>query len=153
MTAFLAPDLVLVNGRVTSGIPGQADHEAMAMGGGKIVAIGSDETIRPLAGRGTAVVDLAGARVIPGLIDSHIHVVRAGLTWTDRLDWSEKTSLADALASISAMADRLPEGAWIMVVGGWHPGRFSEQGGPTVAELTEAAPDHPVYLQLLYEEE
>jgi predicted amidohydrolase YtcJ len=147
---LLHPDLVLLNGRVTTGIAG--DPEAVAIGGGRILATGPDRAVRPLVGPGTQVLDLNGSRVIPGLIDSHIHVVRAGLTWTERLDWSGTTSLTDALASITAAAETVPAGSWIMVVGGWHPGRFSEQRGPTVAELTAAAPDHPVYLQLLYEE-
>jgi predicted amidohydrolase YtcJ len=153
MTAsHLAADIVLVNGRITTGMPYPSEHQALGIGAGRILATGSDEALRHLIGPTTRILDLKGARVIPGLIDSHIHVVRAGLTWTERLDWSGLTSLADALASIADMTRRVPQGSWIMVVGGWHPGRFTEQRGPTVDELTAAAPDHPVYVQLLYEE-
>jgi predicted amidohydrolase YtcJ len=148
----LAPELILHNARVTTGVAGDPDHQAVAIAGGQIVAVGSDDDVVPLGGTGTRSFDLARARVIPGLIDSHIHVVRAGLTWSERLDWSEITSLKAALSSIAEAAAALPDGSWIMVVGGWHPGRFAEGRGPTVAELDRAAPAHPVYVQLLYEE-
>jgi predicted amidohydrolase YtcJ len=152
LNVALAPDLILHNAQVTTGLAGDREQQAIAIAGGKVVGTGSDDDLVPLAGPRTRTLDLAGARVIPGLIDSHIHAVRAGLTWTERLDWSETTTLAQALASIEAAADRLPEGSWILVVGGWHPGRFAEGRGPTVAELDRAAPAHPVYVQLLYEE-
>lgn len=139
--SFVEPDLALVNGLITSGVPTESDQEAVVIAGGRIVATGSDEELRPLIGPTTRVFDLKGSRVIPGLIDSHIHVVRAGLTWSERLDWSEVRSVSDALASIAEMARRIPTGSWIMAVGGWHPGRFREGRGPTIAELTRAAPD------------
>ncbi len=144
-------DLVIVNGKVTTGL-GDGDHQAVAVKTGRIALVGSDEEVRATVGPRTSVVDTRGARVVPGLIDSHIHVVRAGLTWTARLDWSATTSLADALDSIREMAGRVPEGTWIAVVGGWHPHWFREGRGPTVEELTRAAPHHPTYVQLLYEE-
>lgn len=148
----LVPDLVLLNGRLGSEIAGDPQRQALATSRDRIVAVGSDDLIRPLIGTNTRVVDVGGARVIPGLIDSHIHAVRAGLTWTERLDWSAMTSLTEALASITDLAGRVPRGSWILVVGGWHPGRFAEGRGPSVAELDAAAPHHPVYVQLLYEE-
>lgn len=140
------------NGLVTTGVPGEPQQQALASAGGRIWAIGSDDEVRALIGPSTTVVDARGALVIPGLIDSHTHVVRAGLTWTERLDWSSVTSIPAALASISTLATTIPAGSWIMVVGGWHPSRLTEGRSPTVAELTAAAPDHPVYVQLLYEE-
>jgi predicted amidohydrolase YtcJ len=144
-------DLVLVNGKITCGA-GRPQCETVAVRNGRVQAVGSAAEVQPLVGSATTVVDLGGRRVVPGLIDSHIHVVRAGATWTERLDWAGLTSVSDALATVRDAAARLRASEWITVVGGWHPGRFDERRSPTPDELTEAAPDHPVYVQLLYEE-
>ncbi|MFJ6656814.1 amidohydrolase [Streptomyces sp. NPDC091377] len=147
------PDLVLVNGRITtmSDAPLDAEVAALAVTGDRISATGSSEEISRLAGPGTTVVDLRGRRVVPGLIDSHVHVVRAGRTWRDEVRWEDERSLASGLAAIGARAADRPKGSWIRVIGGWHPAQFPENRGPSRAELDAAAPDHPVYVQFLYD--
>lgn len=149
----MSAETVLVGGRVTTGLPALDDGlpTALAIEAGRVRLAGSDDAVRALAGPSTSVVELGGRRVVPGLIDSHLHAVRAGLTWTARVDWSGAPTLAAALELVSEAAAGRPEGDWVAVVGGWHPGQFAERRGPTSAELTEAAPRHPVYVQLLYE--
>ena len=144
----LTPDTILINGKlvVYDGAPAQA----LAVRDGKITAIGNSSDIRALASPSTRVIDLAGRTVIPGLIDSHIHAIRAGLTYTTELHWTGVRSLAEALARIRVAAKSAPKGSWLVVAGGWTDRQFSEGRRPAQAELTAAAPDHHVYIQQLY---
>ena len=142
------PDRLLTNGKIWTGT-GFVD--AVAVSHGRIAAVGSREEVSERLPGPTDIVDLEGRTAIPGLIDSHIHFVRAALTWNDVVRWDGVASLTDGLARIRAAAGAAPEGTWLRVVGGWHPGHFSEGRGPTVDELNEVAPNHPVYVQLLYE--
>ncbi|MGW1978184.1 amidohydrolase [Streptomyces sp. NPDC001889] len=147
------PDLILLNGRVTTmAAPGRdAEVEAVAITGERIAATGSSGEIRDLAGPGTTVVDLAGRRVVPGLIDSHVHIVRAGRTWRDEVRWEDEPTLESGLTALTRRAAERPAGSWIRVIGGWHPAQFPENRGPSRAELDRAAPDNPVYVQFLYD--
>jgi len=88
--------------------------------------------------------------VIPGLIDSHLHAIRAALTFTTEVNWIGARSLGEALARISAAAKSRPAGAWLIVAGGWNELQFAEKRRPTQAELEAAAPANPVYVQLGY---
>ncbi|MFE5856706.1 amidohydrolase [Streptomyces sp. NPDC056500] len=147
------PDLVLLNGRVTTMSTDEqyAEVDAIAITGERVSAIGTSREIEDLAGPDTTVVDLAGRRVIPGLIDSHVHVVRAGRTWRDEVRWEDELSLESGLAAITRRAAERPAGSWIRVIGGWHPAQFPENRGPSRQELDEAAPNNPVYVQFLYD--
>jgi predicted amidohydrolase YtcJ len=148
-----APDLVLRGGRVYTGASGGQPRFAsgLAVVDGTIVAVGDDATVTAHADAHTRVVDLEGRTVVPGLIDSHLHVVRAGASFDEELFWYETPSLEKGLAMIRDQAAATPPGTWIAVVGGWHHGQFREGRGPTPEELTRLAPEHPVYVQLLYE--
>lgn len=125
--------------------------EALAIRDGRIVAIGPNADLDELAAEAATVLDLRGRRVLPGLIDSHVHAVRAGLTWNCSLRWDAMRTIEDCLASIRERAARLPAGSWISVVGGWHAVQLREGRPPTIEELDAAAPEHPVYVQQLYE--
>jgi predicted amidohydrolase YtcJ len=153
-TATGMADTLLVGGRIWTGTGGRGappEVEALALRAGTVLAAGSESEVRELAGPGTRVLDLQGRRAVPGLVDAHIHAVRAGLTWDQELRWGELATLAEALATVRASATAQPPGSWIRVVGGWHPCQLAEGRLPTRAELDAAAPDHPVYLQALYD--
>lgn len=144
------PDTVLLDGKIVTVDARSSIQEALAIRDGKILALGRSEDIRKLAGAGTRVVDLGGRTVIPGLIDSHLHAIRAALSFTTEVNWIGARSLPEAMSRIGAAAKRMPPGAWLIVAGGWNELQFAERRRPTQAELEAAAPANPVYVQLGY---
>lgn len=144
------PDLVLLDGKVVTLDAESALLEALAIRDGKVLRLGSTAEIRALAGPATRIVELGGRTVIPGLIDSHLHAVRAALSFSTEVNWIGARSLREALARISEAARRRPPGSWLIVAGGWNELQFAERRRPTRAELEAAAPDNPVYVQLGY---
>src|SRR6202044_1217532 len=116
----------------------------------KIVALGSTPEVRRLAGPATRAIDLQGRTVIPGLIDSHLHAIRAALSFSTEVNWIGASSLTEALGRIRSAARTMKPGAWLIVAGGWSAEQFRENRRPTQAELAAAAPDNPVYVQLGY---
>jgi len=142
--------LALVNGRVTTLDRSNPESTAVLMDEGKIVAAGSDQEIRRRAGATAQLIDLGGRRVIPGLNDSHTHLIRGGLNYNMELRWDGVPSLADALAMLREQARRTPAPQWVRVVGGWSEFQFAERRLPTLAEINAAAPDTPVFVLHLY---
>src|SRR4051812_10289310 len=143
-------DTVLINGKIITLDAQSSITQAIAIRGDKIIATGASSDIAKQAGTGTRVIDLGGRTVIPGLIDSHIHAIRAGLKFSTEVSWIGATSIADAMERIRAAAIYAKPGTWIVVGGGWAPAQFTEGRRPTQAELLAAVPDHPVYIQLFY---
>ena len=123
---------------------------ALAIKDGKILAVGSDAEIRRDANNQTRIIDLAGRTVIPGLMDSHIHALRAALTHSVELSWAGIPTLTKAIGVIHDAARRRRPGTWIKIGGGWTELQFQEKRGPTIAELVAAAPGRPIYVQRLY---
>ncbi len=111
---------------------------------------GTSADLRKMAGADARSIDLQGRTVIPGLIDSHMHAIRAALSFSTEVNWIGARSLAEALDRIREASHRMPPGAWLIVAGGWTVQQFSENRRPTQAELVAAAPDNPVYIQLGY---
>jgi len=148
--AAQSPDTALVNGNIITLDEHSSVAEALAVRDGKIVAVGRSVDIRDLAGPATRVIDLGGHTVIPGLIDSHMHAIRAALFYATEVNWIGTHSIAEAMARIAAAARAARPGQWIIVAGGWTEQQFAEGRRPTQAELVAAAPDHPVYIQLFY---
>ena len=142
-------ELLISNGLIWTG---DRTVEAVAVRDGRVLAAGSLDETRNALSSGHDQIDLGGRRAIPGLIDSHVHILRAGLTWNHITSWDDVTSLEEGLAAIRRDAASRPVDSWVRVLGGWHPGIFPEGRGPTRAELDEAANGHPAYVQLLYEE-
>ncbi len=143
-----AADTVLVNGRILRFDATPA--EALAVRDGRILAVGTGSQVRRYQGPRSRVIDLAGKTVIPGLIDSHIHAIRAGLTYGTEVDWIGMRSLPAALARLREAARARPKGTWLVVAGGWTEAQFAERRRPTQAEVAAAAPEHHVYVQRLY---
>ncbi|MCC7373982.1 MAG: amidohydrolase [Verrucomicrobiales bacterium] len=142
------PDLILHNGRITTLDLRYPEARNVAIRGGLIVGVDDAETYQ--AGPETRSIDLKGRRVIPGLNDSHLHVIRGGLNYNMELRWDGVPSLADALRMLKEQASRTPTGQWVRVVGGWSEFQFAERRLPTLAEINEAAPDTPVFILHLY---
>ena len=148
-----SPDLIVHNAKVTtllSSRPGE--EEAFAVRGERIVAVGGDADIMGLRAANTRVIDAGGRRVIPGLNDSHFHLVRGARDYNLELRWDGVGSLHRGLQMIREQAVRTPKGQWVRVLGGWSPYQFREKRMPTVAELNDAAPDTPVYVLFAYSE-
>jgi hypothetical protein len=143
-------DTVLLDGKIVTVDAQSQVAEALAIRDGKILAVGDSDAIRGLAGPATRVIDLDGRTVVPGLIDSHLHAIRAALSFSTEVNWIGARSLDEALQRIGAAAKAMPPGAWLIVAGGWNEQQFAESRRPTPAELEAAAPSNPVYVQLGY---
>lgn len=143
-------DLILVNAKVTTLDRGNPTAEAIAMRDGKFLAVGSEAEVRAAAPK-AQVVDAGGRRVIPGLIDSHMHIIRGGLNYNMELRWDGAPSLADAMAMLKRQVARTPAPQWVRVVGGFTEHQFAEKRLPTIEELNAAAPDTPVFILHLYD--
>ncbi|WP_327070749.1 amidohydrolase [Kitasatospora sp. NBC_01250] len=146
-----AADLVVRNAKVYTGDPLRPRASAVAIRAGLITAVGNDADVIPRIGPGTRVVDALGRRAVPGLNDSHLHVIRGGLNYVLELRWDGVPTLRQALAMLRSQAERTPPGQWVRVVGGWSADQFAERRLPTLAELNAAAPDTPVFVLHLYQ--
>jgi len=142
-------DIILHNGRITTLDPRHPEAKNLAIKDGRIVGVDDAESYE--RGPETKVIDLRGRRVIPGLNDSHLHVIRAGLYYNLELRWDGVPSLADALRMLKEQSDRTPPPHWVRVVGGWNEWQFAELRMPTLDELNKAAPDTPVMVLHLYD--
>ena len=159
-------DLILTNARVYTlnwGEPGadgsaaadaprkdgrwRPDADAVATRGGEIVFVGATRQALELAGDATRVVDLAGATVIPGLVDSHTHIFDLGAK-LDTVDLTGIETEEQAVALVAERAKSVPEGEWI-IGGGWDEGAWANRY-PDKVLLSEAVPNHPVFLDSLH---
>ena len=143
-------DTVLINGKIVTVDQQFSIQEAIAVRDGRILSIGKTPEIRKLAGPTSRVIDLQGRCVIPGLIDSHLHGIRAALSFSTEVNWIGVSSLDEALGRIRQAARTMKAGSWLIVAGGWNVQQFKEKRVPTQAELSAAAPNNPVYVQLGY---
>ena len=158
-----AADLILVNGRVYtldwdepapdgSIMPGaphdesgwHPDAEAVATRGGEIVFVGSTRDAMKFKGEASRVVDLAGATVIPGLVDSHAHVFQLGAL-LEHISLIDIETEEEVVQLVAERAKSVPQGEWI-IGGGWDEGAWSDRF-PDKALLSAAVPNHPVYLR------
>ncbi|HEY8978947.1 MAG TPA: amidohydrolase [Streptomyces sp.] len=146
-----AADLVVRNAKIHTGDPVRPQAEAIAVREGRITAVGDDGDVAAQVGPATTVVDALGRRMVPGLNDSHLHVIRGGLNYVLELRWDGVPTLREGLAMLREQAARTPKGQWVRVVGGWSAEQFAERRLPTVSELNAAAPDTPVFVLHLYQ--
>ncbi|MEY3150212.1 MAG: hypothetical protein RLY92_439 [Chloroflexota bacterium] len=139
----LNPHLILFNGRVhTLGVQQNAPAQAIALRAGEVLAVGSDQSVRALAGPQTEQVNLRGRTILPGLTDAHLHFEHLALSLA-RVDVGAPTK-AEALQRVAARAATLPAGTWV-VGHGWRQGEW-DGAFPLASELDSAVPLHPVYL-------
>lgn len=143
-------DIIITNARVTTLDRENPSAEAVAIRDGKFLAVGSEQDVRAAA-PGARVIDAKGRRLIPGLIDSHIHVIRGGLNYNMELRWEGVPTLADAMAMLKRQAENTPPPQWVRVVGGFTEHQFAEKRLPTLDEINAAAPETPVFILHLYD--
>jgi predicted amidohydrolase YtcJ len=149
-SAHAQADLILTNGKIATMAREGEFVQALAVKDGKVLATGSNARILKLRSAATQVVDAGGRTVIPGLNDSHLHVIREGLNYNMELRWDGVTSLKRALEMLKEQAARTPDGEWVKVVGGWNEYQFEEKRLPTLEEINAAVPDKPVFILYLY---
>lgn len=143
-------DLILHGGKVAID-SGRPFASAVAIKGGRILAVGNEQSVSAHRGSRTQSIDVGGHTVIPGLNDSHLHIIRGGLNYNLELRWDGVPSLADAMRMLKAQVLRTPAPQWVRVVGGFCEFQFQERRLPTLAELNEAAPETPVFILHLYD--
>src|ERR1700750_68070 len=144
-------DLILHHGLFTTLARTQPTATAVAIQDGRFIAVGTDKEVMALKGPKTKVIDLKGRRVLPGLIDNHLHIIRGGLNFNMELRWDGVRSLADAMSMLKRQVAVTPPPQWVRVVGGFPEPKFAKKRLPTIAELNAAAPETPVFLLHLYD--
>ena len=146
-----APDLLFTNGKIVTVDERFTIAQAVAVKGDRIVAVGSSQEIAKLAGPGTRTVDLRGRTTIPGLIDNHLHLLRAGNTWELELRFDGIYSRKQAVEMLRERAKTVGAAGWVFNIGGWATAQFADDRKPfTREELDAIAPDNPVALQESY---
>jgi predicted amidohydrolase YtcJ len=151
LSALTSPDVILINGRFTTLDRSMPNPEVVAITGGRFSAVGDARDILPTAGAATRVIDLGGRRAVPGLIDSHTHIIRGGLNYNMELRWDGVRSLSDAMSMLKRQVAVTPPPQWVRVIGGFTEHQFAEKRLPTLDELNAIAPDTPVFILHLYD--
>ncbi|MBL0869671.1 MAG: amidohydrolase [Phycisphaerales bacterium] len=144
-------DVIVRNARISTVDDARPEASACAVSRGRFVSVGDDAEVMKRRGPATVMIDAGGRRVMPGLYDSHLHVIRGGLNYNLELRWDGVPSLADAMRMLREQVARTPTGQWVRVVGGFAELQFAERRLPTLEELNEAAPDTPVFILHLYD--
>src|ERR1700689_5233280 len=147
----MSADLILRTGLFTTLDPSTPTATAVAITDGIFTAVGRDQDVMPQAGPSTRRVDLKGRRVLPGLIDNHLHIISGGVNLNMGLRWGGVRSLADAMGMLKRQVAVTPPPQWVRVVGGFTAHQFAEKRLPTIEELNAVAPDTPVFLLHLYD--
>src|SRR6266487_6288390 len=144
-------DVIAYNGKIATQNEQRSVVEGVAIRDGKFLAVGTDLEMMAWRGDQTQLINLNKRTAIPGLNDSHTHLIRGGLNYNLELRWDGVPSLADGLRMLREQARRTPSGQWVRVVGGWSEFQFAEPRMPTLEELNKAAPDTPVFILHLYD--
>jgi predicted amidohydrolase YtcJ len=141
----VAADTLLHHGTILTVDAKDRVVQALAIRGGRIVALGSDKAMAAYIGRKTKVIDLAGKTTTPGMIDAHAHALEGGIDEVANLQLGEASSITDFLARVKTRAAELPAGAWL-TGSGWNESRIAEHRPPSLAELDAVSGGHPVAL-------
>jgi predicted amidohydrolase YtcJ len=144
-------DVILTSAKFTTLDRATPNPEAVAITNGRFTTVGDAADVMALRGPATRVIDCGGRRVIPGLCDNHIHVIRGGLNFNLELRWDGVPSLADAMAMLKRQVANTPPPQWVRVVGGFTEHQFAEKRLPTLDEINAVAPDTPVFILHLYD--
>ena len=146
-------DIIVSNGKIITVDERFTIAQALAVRAGRVVAVGTNQDVARLAGPNTRRIDARGRAVIPGLIDNHMHLLRAGITWQQEVRWDGVESRKLALDMLRARAAVAGPGAWVYTLGGWAMDQFADDPRPfTRDELDKLVPNNPVLLQASYYE-
>ena len=145
-----SPTLIVFNAKVHTLDNANTIAEAIAVQNGKIIKVGKSSSILKLKTKNTKLVDAKGKTIVPGIFDSHMHIIRGGRFYNTELRWDGVRSLKRALTMLKEQAQRTPEGQWVRVVGGWNAYQFEEKRLPTLAEINEATGNVPTFVLHLY---
>lgn len=150
MAAQSTADFILINGKIVTMDEGNPQAEGVAIAGNKIAAVGSNAQVLTLQSDKTRIIDAKGKIIIPGLFDTHMHVIRGGRFYNTELRWDGVKTLKRALEMLKEQAARTPEGQWVRVVGGWNEYQFAEKRLPTLDEINAATGNTPAFILYLY---
>ena len=139
-------DLLLINGKIVTVDEKFTTQEAVAVKDGKVLAVGSTKEMKKLKGDATEVIDLAGKTVLPGLYDSHLHMIFTGVGLQIlNLRSPPMKSIADMAKAVAEKVKKAKPGEWI-VGRGWDQVKLSDHRNPTRYDFDKVAPNNPVYL-------
>lgn len=144
------PDLIIYNAKVITLDDENPTASAVAIEGNRIVDVGDNEAVFKIKRPKTKLINAAGRTLIPGLYDSHLHVIRAGRFYNAELRWDGVKTLKRALQLLKEQAARTPNGQWVRVVGGWNEYQFEEKRLPTLDEINAATGNVPTFILYLY---
>ena len=147
----MSPDIIFYNGHFKGVGTFDKKITAVAIKNKRFIKFGTDKEILSLKNNLTRVIDLKDKVVIPGLNDSHIHLIRGGLSFNMELRWDGITSLSDAMFMLKQQAERTPPPQWVRVVGGWSELQFKEKRMPTLDEINAVSKETPVFILHLYD--
>ncbi len=144
-------DLIIDNAKVATQDAKRSFAQAVAIKEGRFLSVGASEEVMAHRGPRTRVINAGGRTVIPGLNDSHLHLIRGGLSYNLELRWDGVPSLADAMEMLKDQAQRTPPGQWVRVIGGWGEFQFAERRMPTLEEVNAISAETPVFVLHLYD--
>ncbi|PKP61265.1 hypothetical protein CVT91_03545 [Candidatus Atribacteria bacterium HGW-Atribacteria-1] len=148
MLEKLTADMVLLNGKIITVDGYFSIAQAVAIKDGKFLAVGSDTEIKPFIGKHTKVFNLSGKTVVPGFIDSHLHMKWTGLN-LNKINLRGISSIEDIVKAIEKKVKEIPKGEWIQGFG-WDEGWFKKKRYPNRWDLDKVSPDNPVHLERAY---
>ena len=139
------PDVILFNGNIWTVNARQPRAQAVAISGGRFLAIGSNDEVLPLASGAAKKIDLGGKTVLPGFIDAHSHPAVAGLSHLRMVD-CDLRSISEILRALRERAAKTPSGQWVL--GFKYDDTKTAEGRPlTLKDLDDAVPDHPAFVE------
>jgi predicted amidohydrolase YtcJ len=139
-------DLLLINGKIVTVDPDFSIIEAVAVKNGKILAVGTTSEMKNWKGSRTQMIDLAGKMVLPGLIDSHLHMVGTGIALSQiNCRTPPMKSISDLADAVKKKTSDVKPGEWILGRG-WDQAKLSDHRDPNRWDLDEASPENPVWL-------
>ena len=144
-------DVIIENAKAITLDPARPRAEAIAIRGDTIIGVGARADLERFRTADTRLIDAGGRTVVPGLNDSHAHLIRGGLTYSQELRWDGVPSLATALSMLREQAQRTQAPHWVQVVGGWTGAQFAEKRLPTLDEINAATGDVPCFVMHIYD--